>query len=308
MGKYLTAICLIALAGVWASESKAQPVVTKELTRTLWQEKNLKNAPKRIVLCWFNIWYKTTTFVDDDRRKNSSYSGYSSLRSKLDVSPELALSITDEAVTYFRSVMEGKGYEVLVLDAEKIKNHKNYKKYLKKGEGAGIYNGVALPTTEGEAANDGGLMGAMPTGVNHLWMGPGVNHKEWIKVIKDISKGQEAVHIYISGFVDFVDPKSGNDAGGNVTTLAVSAEPKVRFFNDNRYGQPNVGYDGGTITIESPEIVDNDLSWIAQVEDDNDGNIQYTMDPEQYRRIAASVLKTYVDELIMMYEEVVTSK
>ena len=130
-----------------SSKVGASPEITDELTYSVWQEKSLRKAPKRIILQHFNIWYRTTSEVRD---------GTAAIFSALDtLEPELALQITDTACAYLIQQLKALGYEVTVLDSAEIVKHKKMKKALKmkENDGAGLYNGSTAQVSQ-QAAGD----------------------------------------------------------------------------------------------------------------------------------------------------------
>ena len=310
-------LTLILLTGLTTHNLRAEPVITDPMKTQLWQQKNMSKAPKKIILKYFNIIYKTTTVISEGSLTDAS-KNYVGTRTHLDLTPELALKITDEAYTYFKSAFEAKGYEIIVFEEEKIKNHKKFKDAVKKGKGASTFNGVANPMTEEEGVGDGAQIFTCASNVNHFWMGAGISHNEYEKVAKDITKKINAAGMSVTGLIDFVDPKTGKEAGAGWGKIAVSAAPSIRFFNDNRYGAPNAGYGEGMVTFQHGSvkgrgdkfnvmgILDADQSWVASVDREDQGNFiidKYTMNKEEYKRIAVGVLKVYVDNLIEKYEE-----
>lgn len=279
-----------------------------------WNEKTLRKAPKRITIQNFNILFKTSTF---NLQKQKGEILGPETDSYIDLTPELAQEITDEGYNYFVKIFNDAGYEILIFDADKIGNHKEFKNAIKKNNGAAINNGVANPVTPEQAGQwgfgDGGFISVIATGVNQFWLGSGVKPDKWVKVVKDISKDTDAVGLFITGMIDFVDPQRKENRGSSINyKLEAINEPGIRFFNDNRFGQPNAGYGkNGAVRWEAHVIpAEDDDSWIAESEFEQDEKKMhvrqyYAIHPEKYKAFAVAQLKRYADQLLATYEEAV---
>ena len=300
------AVSALILTLYLTSSIGAAPVITDELTYTVWQPKSLKKAPKRIILQHFNIWYRTTSQFS---LKNGPL-----LRSSLgNLDPAVALAITDEACAYLISQFESRGYEVSIFDSTKITKHKLMKKAREKkdNDGAGIYNGSTAEVGMEAAGGDQAILSTTATGVNHFWLGPKMPWQDWVEVVEKITKGQDAAGLAISAFVDFVESSSNEDKLGQ-DSLKVYQTPAIRLFNDGRWGAPNAGYGGGMVTFMHGDleknmitVQDTDGSWITEVKREGAGKnfITFTIDNQKYRRVTVGVLKRFVDEVIAKYEE-----
>jgi hypothetical protein len=233
--------------------------------------------------------------------------------------PELALQITDTACAYLTDQLKARGYEVTVLDSAEIVKHKKMKKALKmdNNQGAGLYNGSTAHVSQEAAGGDGAILSTAATGVNHFWLGPAVKWQDGMDVLKKASKGRDAAMLAVSAFVDFTEPKSGDEVGGVARRsdyVGVTAAPAIRLFNDARWGAPNAGYGGGLVTFMHGDleknmmtVIDRDASWVVTQNDEEAGEWftvrTLTIEPQKFRQAADGVLKVFVDELIAKYEE-----
>lgn len=328
----LTAMLLIVFAGnktfaqytaKFQNEEKAVDIIKNT-------PKVFRDNPKEVVITEFKVIYRM--FKGESVQgsamtslTNASYGTSATMNVMLNgVTKELLLKNANEIYADFVNGLEGKGYKVGVLDAEKVKASKKFAK----DNDAKILNGETFESTHKKMLQS---ITVVPNGVNSIEMsepeksapssrggasGGAISGIKKTQIINDVLEGREVLRMTVSLIIDFVD---FSKKGSTITYAKLTGAPQlhiggehitscgITFMNKKMiFGMYNGNSD--------KEIFIAEDDWANEMKETTSfeflgsklKNYELPVNAEKYCTATKVLAKTYLGKYISSYENFVS--
>ena len=261
------------------------------------KKKLLENAPKKVLVEKFELYFKTSTWVAQGNAVDGvGIAGY------LLISDSLAQAITNEAYAYFTSQLKSKGYEILIWDVEKAKSTKTYQKEDKKGK-AKVHEGELKNHVPKMASKGDSYKLVSANGPIRFSFGKN-NPMADYKFKTEMLNGEEVVKWDFHTGFGFLKTRKMATSSMN----QVFVEPDL--ICGNFLGVPALTYVNNkgkfaNVLFNSHKLKYKSTEWIGNTEDQKElygKSVRYTPDPVKYKEACMGMLKVYIDQMLEAYE------
>lgn len=204
-------------------------------------------------------------------------------------SKEAILKATNEIYNHLKKKLTESGYEVAILNRDKILSHPVY-----------LENQGSISTNKGfrwdmyKLDSKGvNYTGAVPEGVNNADLKSGWDRigQMW----RDIA-GSDSLVLNIPLFVSFVDPV----ASGQSNTVTFTVRPHMEFYTNPIYGVPALGGPSGSSVIFDNRVINKEDGYFNFNKKSVEYGFQFTATPDEQKYIRAISRggKKYMDLIV----------